>query len=179
MSGVKMNDVMAQIHDKIKSNPDILKLLYYTDNTINPLEQPRLTLAQAKQVVKNNIYTRKKVMSESDTIQCYISMRYGQKIYHHERNQYFNGNTFNFYVLCHNDYDTNEIIGSRVCEIERLIEEMFDIKEITISTTESHDIKLMMEFLPSSDIDVNGTDYSGRMIQVRFNDCNGKTYAEY
>lgn len=170
---------MAQIHDKIKSNPDILKLLYYTDNTINPLEQPNLTLTQAREVIKNNIYTRKKIPLETDNIQAYISMRYGRKIYHHQDNHMFTDSTFNFYILCHNDYDTNETIGSRVCEIERLIEDIFDLKEIIVSRDVGNDVKLMMEFLPSSDIDVNGTDYSGRMIQVKFNDCNGKTYAEY
>ena len=163
MSAAKMNDIMFQIHDKIKSNPDILKMLYYMDNETNPLEQPRLTLAQAKQVVKNNIYTRKKVPSDKDNaMQTYISMRYGQKVYHHERNKYFNGNTFTFYVLCHNDYDTNEIIGSRVCEIERLIAEMFDGGEI--GTT------LRTEVSNSIDVDVSNTDYSGRSIEIVFYD---------
>lgn len=165
MSGVTMNEVMFQIHDMIKSNPDILKLLYYTDNTINPLEQPNLTLTQAKEVVKNNIYTRKKIPMENENIQCYIAMRYGQKIYHHQRNQFFNGSTFNFYILCHNDYDTNEIIGSRVCEIERLIEDMFDGGNVgtVCRTTISRSI----------DSDINSTDYSGRFIEVVFNDFNG------
>lgn len=153
---------MFQIHDKIKSNPDILKLLYYTDNNINPLEQPKLTKTQAQQVIKNNIYTRKKIPMENDTIQCYICMRYGQKIYHHQKNHFYNGNTFNFYVLCHNEYDTNEIIGSRVCEIERLIEEMFDSG--SVDTT----CKTMLT--RSVDTDVNGTDYSGRHIEIVFSD---------
>lgn len=163
MSASTMNEIMFQIHDKIKSNPDILKLLYYADNTINPLTQPNLTLTQAKQVIKNNIYTRKKIASDKDTgMQCYISMRYGQKVYHHDRNSYFNGNTFTFYVLCHNDYDTNQVIGSRVCEIERLIAEMFDGGEI--GTT------LRTRVSSSIDVDVNSTDYSGRSIEIVFYD---------
>ena len=157
---------MFQIHDKIKSNPDILKLLYYTDNTKNPLTQPKLTLQQAIQVVKNNIYTRKKIPSDKDIdMQCYISMRFGQRVYSHERNQFFNGNTFNFYILCHNDYDTNQVIGSRVCEIERLISEMFDDGEVGTA--------LKTRVVQSIDVDVNGTDYSGRHIEIVFSDFKG------
>lgn len=162
--GATMNEVMAKIHDKIKSNPDILKLLYYMDNSKNPLEQPELTLSQTQQVTKNNIYTRKKIAKENESIQCYISMRYGRKVYHHQKNQFFNDNTFNFYILCHDDFDTNEIIGSRVCEIERLIEEMFDDGDVgTVCNT---------IVTKSIDIDVNGADYSGRHIEIMFIDKN-------
>lgn len=171
MRAATLNDIMFQIHDMVKSNQDILKLLYYNDNMINPLEQPNLTLTQAKEVVRNNIYTRKKIPMENDNIQCYISMRYGQKIYHHQRSQFFNGNTFNIYVICHNDYDTNEIIGSRVCEIERLIEDMFDggsVGTVCRATVNR-----------SIDADINSTDYSGRHIEIVFNDFQGSVNDGY
>lgn len=162
---------MFQIHDKIKSNPDILKLLYYTDNTGDILNDevkyPELTLEQAQDVVKNNIYTKKKIPLESSNIQAYICMAYGRKIYHTDRNHHFNGNTFNFYILCHNDYDTNNIIGSRVCEIERLIEEMFDYGEIGTTCKTRLNV--------SSDWEINGTSYIGRHIEMVFSDFKDVT----
>lgn len=160
--GVSMNDIMFQIQDKIKSNPDILKLLYYMDNTKNPLEQPPLTRVQAEEITKNNIYTRKKIPKENETISSYVSMEYGQKFYHHQDNKFLNGNTFFFYVLCHADIDTNHIIGSRICEIERCISEMFDNGSIgTVCNT-----------VVSESRNIGVGDYIGREIKMVFMDKN-------
>lgn len=154
------------IEDMIKTNQEILKILYYDDNSINPLGQPDLTRSQAKEVCRKYIFKGKKIPADNDTtLKTYICMRYGQKVYHHRQNQYFNGNTYKLYVISHDDHDNNAYIGSRVCEIERCIEDMFDDGEISVV--------FKTNVGNSVDFDIKGVTYSGREIIIEFSDFNG------
>lgn len=170
------NEILAVIHDKVKSNQEILKLLYY-DNSVNPLVQKDLTITQAQTVCEKYLFTRKKVLvDKSEYIRCYLTMRYGEKKYHHDRNSYFSGNTFKFWIISHDDYDTNEWIGSRVCEIERCLADMFDCKEITVYREDGSSVPISTEVDRSTDMDFTA-EYSGVHVIVKFNDCNGVMYA--
>lgn len=159
-----MNKIMDEIHFKIKSNQNILKLLMFDDKTVDIYEQPDLSRKESLEVTKNRIFTRKK-MPDKDEMSCYITMWYGIKNYHQRKNTGFNGNTFNIRITCHNDLITNDHVGDRVCEIENIIEFLFDDKDIG-AVCKCH-------VIDSEDGDINGTDYSGRHITIRFSDING------
>lgn len=168
------NDILPIIYDKVKSNQEILKLLYY-DNSVNPLEQKNLTLTQAKEVCEKYLFTRKKIPTENEYIRCYLTMRYGEKKYHHDRNSYINGNTFKFWIISQDDYDVNKWIGSRACEIERCLAEMFDCNEIDVIKDDGATIPIFTEISYSTDMDYSDK-YSGVFVVVSFNDGNGDMY---
>lgn len=162
-----MNEITDIIHDKVKSHKDIQKLLYYDDPTINIYEAPRLSRSEAEHVMKNNIFTKKQAFSKDEKAKCYLCMQYGNRRYHSRRNNYFDGNTFDFYVLCRNDIVVNDYVGSRVNEIEGILEEIFDNGEIGAVCRS--------RMISSEGFDAKD-DYYGRHIVIEFYDFNGDKY---
>lgn len=163
----KMNEITDIIHDKVKSHKEIQKLLYYDESDVDIYNMPDLSRSQAKQVMNNNIFTKKQAFSKDEKAKCYLCMQYGTRRYHGKRNSYFDGNTFNFYVLCRNDIAINDYVGSRINEVEGILEEIFDDGEIgTVCRS---------RMISSEDFDAKD-DYYGRHIIIEFYDFNGDKY---
>lgn len=156
-----MNKIVDEIHFRIKSNQDILKLLFHDGKDIDIYEQPNLSRNQANEVRKDKMFLRKRVASEGE-MSCYICMWYGRKIYHHQKNQHYNNNTFSIAIICHGDIIINDYVGDRVSEIESIIEELFDGKDIGATCR--------CTVVNSEDIEVRGASYIGRQITIGFSD---------
>ena len=90
-------------------------------------------------------------------------MSYGQKMYHEDRNQFFNGNTFIIRILCHKDI-RRCMNGDRVYAIEECVRETFS--DGRIGTTGS------TRLLNSIPISAKSSDYSGVEICITFKDVN-------
>lgn len=161
----KMNDVTFKIWDKVSSDKDIQKVLFYDEKGVDVYAQDTLTKEQIK-VVSTKISRHAKKPS-ADTKECYISMWYGGKLYHHGKNIYYNGSTYKIGVFCDNDIIFNDFIGNRVCAIESIIAELFDNADIGTAC------RAFM--IDSVDVDIKNTDYTGRVITIGFNDFNKKT----
>lgn len=162
-----MNQVMDIIQDKIVSNKDILKLLYYDNADVDIYAQPNLSLTQVLEVVKKRVWKRKRKPLENIK-ECYISMWYGRKLYHNKRNSFFNGNTFNMVILCDNDIVENDYIGDRVCAIEAILNEEFDNADLGATCK--------CKVVDSNDVDVKNSNYSGRHVVLEFHDFNEDKY---
>lgn len=160
----KMNKVVDIIRDMIKSNQDILKLLDSDDKNVDIYALPNLSRLAANEVVKNKIISRPKEFSDNEQC-CYMVIMYGNKAYHEARNSWFNGNSFDIYVLCHNDIRLNDVVGDRVLEVEQLLEDMFKDAELDKVTCRT-------SIVNSESITSNNNDYSGRHIAIRFYDMN-------
>lgn len=158
----KMNQVVDIIQDMIKSNQDILKLIDCDDSNVNIYELPDLSRTEASRVVRDKILTRPKEFADNQQC-CYMVLQYGNKIYHHERNMYFNGNTFDIVVLCHNDIKVNSIVGDRVLEIEQIIEDTFDGKDLD-------KIACKCYMLDSESVSTKSSGYTGRRLTIGFAD---------
>lgn len=161
-----MNQVVDIIQDMIKSNQDILKLIDCDDSDVNIYELPDLSRTEASRVVRDKILTRPKEFADNQQC-CYMVLQYGDKLYHHERNIYFNGNTFNIIILCHNDIKVNSVIGDRVLEIEQIIEDTFDGKNL-----DKVACKCYVRY--SEPVTAKSSEYTGRKLIVEFNDINRK-----
>lgn len=161
----KMNQVVDIIQDMIKSNQDILKILNCDDSDTNIYELPNLSRTEASKVVKEKILTRPREFADNQQC-CYMVLQYGNKRYHHEKNMYFNGNTFDIVILCHNDIRINNIIGDRVLEIEQIIEDTFDGKNL-----DKVACKCYVRY--SESVSAKSTDYTGRRLEIEFNDFKG------
>lgn len=166
MIKLSMNDVTRIILDMVKSNKDILKILYHDVAAIDIYNQPELDIPEAQKVIEDKILTKRKEFSD-DYKCCYMILRYGEKNYHEEKNIFFNGNTFDIYILCHNDIIINDHIGDRTCEIERLVEETFDNKPLK-------GVACKCKVLWSESRDLSKTNYSGRHVKIEFKDFNGR-----
>ncbi len=161
----KMNEVTAIIESMIEENHDIVKLLYYcNDQDVNPYEQPLPPIPELVKLMDTRVLKYKKLFEDSESC-AYIILRYGRKKYHEDTNMYFNGNTFDIWVLCHNGIVDNRQVGSIVNEIEECLIAMFDnvfLPKLTCRCT----------IYSTESVDVNRTDYSGRHIQLSFSDVN-------
>ena len=160
----KMNQVVDVIQDMIKSNQDILKLISCDDSNVNIYELPNLSRTEASKVVKEKILTRPKEFSDNQQC-CYMVLQYGNKGYHYGRNDYYNDNTFDVIILCHNDIVQNEFVGNRLLEIESILECMFDYAYID----KMHCRCMILNSIPAG---IKNTDYSGRRITLAFVDKN-------
>ena len=158
----KMNQVVDIIQDMIKSNQDILKVLNCDDRDVDIYELPDLSRTEASNVVREKILTRPKEFADNYQC-CYMVLQYGNKIYHHERNMHFNGNTFDIVILCHNDIKVNNVIGDRVLEIEQIIEDTFDGKELD-------KIACKCYMINSESVSIKSSDYTGRRLTIGFAD---------
>lgn len=160
-----MNHVVDIIRDMIKSNQDILKLLNCDDSTVDIYSLPNPSRSEAQKIVKEKIIARQKEFPSNEQC-CYMVLMYGNKLYHHEKNVYFNGNSFDIYIFSHNDIRVNDIVGDRVLEIEQCIEDMFDGKELD-------GIACKCSVYGSKPATINSNGYSGRHIVIEFNDFKG------
>lgn len=158
----KMNQVVDIIQDMIKSNQDILKLIDCDDINVNIYELPDLSRTEASNVVRNKILTRYKEFADNQQC-CYMILQYGNKRYHHQKSMYFNGNTFDIAIFCHNDIKINNIVGDRTIEIEQVIEDIFDDKYLDKVACKCQVVSSEPAFARSSD-------YTGRHITIAFSD---------
>lgn len=157
-----MNQVVDIIQDMIKSNQDILKLIDCDDSDVNIYELPDLSRTEASRVVRDKILTRPKEFADNQQC-CYMVLQYGDKRYHHERSFYFNGNTFDIIILCHNDIKINNIVGDRVIEIEQIIKDVFDDSFLD-------KVACKCNVISSVSISTKSSDYTGRHIMLSFSD---------
>lgn len=160
----KLNQVIDEIHFRIETNQDILKLLHFDAYDTDIYNQPNLSSSVAQKINDERIHDKKKKPLDSDQT-CYIAMWYGRKAYYHEKNQFFNGNNFHIVILCHNDIIINRYVGDRTCEIENIIADLFDNQSIGTACR--------CKVVSSEDVDIKGVDYSGRHIILSFADFNG------
>ena len=156
------NEVRYEILNQIKSNMTLLKFLYYVDELNKDITTlPDLTHSQIKEVTDNYIYKCQKVEAKRDVDKkCYISMNYGTKQYHASNNPYFNGNSFDIYVMCDRDVDYNKSNGSRIDAIEACIASIFDNGEVGCIGKSKIDT--------SEPINIKGSDYVGVHIPIVF-----------
>lgn len=160
----KKNEVLREIKTKIKSNMMLLKFLYYTDVLDEDITiLPDLTSEQIRDIVDSCIFNYPKLEAnkESDK-KCYLCLTYGTKQYHMDKNKFFNGNTFDIYIICDRDIDYNIINGSRIYAIEDCIAELFDEGEVETIGLSRIDY--------SEPVAIRGTDYIGIHIAVSFFD---------
>ncbi len=69
-----LNDLRIEITNRLLTNQDLLKFLYYQDSNIDILNQPILTRDQRKKVADEQIFKYFKVDTTlSNEIKCYIS----------------------------------------------------------------------------------------------------------
>lgn len=161
------NAVRNEIVSKLKSNMTLLKFLYYVDDLDADITTlPNLTASQIRDVVDNYIYKYEKVEANTETDKrCYISMNYGLKQYHAQNNHYFNGNTFNLYIVCERAIDYLTQHGSRMDAIEQCIADMFDYGEVGCTGNSKVDY--------SEPISIKGSDYICTHISIIFYDKQG------
>lgn len=162
----KMNQIVDVIHDIIKSNQDILKILSTDDEKTDVYELPDLSRKEAIETIRNKILTQPKEFEDNFQC-CYMILQYGNKTYQYEKNRKFNGNTFEILILCHNDIRVNDVIGDRVLEIEQILEDLFDNKDIDKISCRSH-------IRHSELIASRNTNYTGRRLMINFSDFNGE-----
>lgn len=142
----------------------MLKFLYYVNETKNDiLSLPDLTPSQIRDVVDTSIYRYQKVEGNNNLDKkCYLSMNYGIKQYHTVQNPYFNGNTFDIYIMCERDVDYIEANGSRIDAIEHCLASIFDNGDIECIGRSRIDL--------SEPINIRGSDYTGVHITIAFYD---------
>jgi len=80
---------------------------------------------------------------------------------------FFNGNTFNFYILAHNDIKVNDSVGDRCLEIEAILEDIF-------SGLKLDGVACKCSVIGSDFISSKSTNYSGRYVQIAFSDFSKK-----
>ena len=159
----KMNEIILMIKDMIKTNQDLMKLLKYTDVNIDIYNQADLTTRELRETCDKFIKESPMEFDDNKSA-CFIILMYGDKIYHHNNNIFFNGNTLELFIFCHNDIKVNDFIGDRTLEIESLIEEMFDNVKL--------DSIRCKTYLSNSRIVNSNHNYSGRNVQIMFSDWN-------
>lgn len=162
----KMNDITLMIKDMVKSNQDILKLIKFTDTEIDIYSQPNLSGKDSRELAKKYILERPKEFDDAN-MACFIVMTYGRKLYHHDKNMFFNGNTFNFEILAHNDIKVNDYVGDRCLEIEAILEDIF-------SGVKLDGITCKCSVVGSEFTTAKSTNYSGRYVQIAFSDFSRK-----
>lgn len=161
-----MNDIALMIKDMVKSNQDILKLIKYTGTEIDIYSQPNLSGKDSREISEKYILERPKEFDDA-SMACFIVMTYGTKLYHHDRNMYFNGNTFNFDILAHNDIKVNDYVGDRCLEIEAILEDIF-------SGVKLDGIACKCSIVGSDFTKGNNSNYTGRYVQIAFSDFSRK-----
>lgn len=125
----QLNKNKKEIVSAIMNSQEVLKVIYYTNNSVSPFEQANLTSSQKKKIKSENIYEYRKIpTSDSDEQKTYISMEYGIINYNNRNQPYFNIPEFVFYIISHSSLDDNKIIGSRVNEIENILIEILHNK---------------------------------------------------
>lgn len=165
--GIK-NEVTRDIKNQIRSNMNLLKFLYYVDEVDKDITLlPDLTPTQIRDVVDNYIYDYQKVEANRDTDKrCYISLSYGIKQYHALNNPYFNGNSFDIYIMCAREVDYNKINGSRINAIEQCIADIFEDGDVGCVGKSRIDI--------SEPANIRGSEYVGIHISIIFYDAQLK-----
>ena len=158
------NAVLREIKNQLRANMTLLKFLYYvnvTDKDI--LILPDLTSEQVRDTVDKCIFNYPKLeANKAADMGCYICLNYGTKQYHYEDNKYFNGNTFDIYIICDRDIDFNTVNGSRIYAIEDCIAGTFDPGEVSAIGLSR------VEY--SEPVAVRGTNYIGVHIALSFFD---------
>lgn len=156
---------------ELMKNQNILKCLYYKDNTKDIFEQPDIT--KKKDLItlqQNNIFRYKKIPTEGMSQQeIWIGMEYGIVDYSYDinngwrktSNSYWISPNMFLYIYSNVDLDDNYINGSRIetieCEIRKSFHNKFSLESfgkvfLTISEPIPH---LPLEFI-------------GRKLTLRF-----------
>lgn len=160
----ELNKLQQHIVDTVMSNQDLLKALYYTDNTLDFDLQKNITTEQKRELKKNNIYEYRFVPdSQFEEQKIFVSMEYGVVNYaeSYRDTGVFSQPTFIFYIITYDSLDATKHNGSRVNYIQDCIVETFHKKNCIEALG-------MSEVSSSSPIYIQSPHYVGRQVTIKF-----------
>lgn len=155
----QLNELREEIINKVMTNQDLLKLLFYCD-TNDVLSQPNLTRNQKDSLKLNQIFKYKRMPLNSQTnAKCFLSMQFG-RVLRDSKNNHWTMPLFAFTIVCADS--VGEILqGSRILAIEQCIEDIFAFQNVA---------GIGQTFIIGSDPETVDTGYQARTMTIKFLD---------
>jgi len=124
----QLNELREEIMNKVMSNQDLLKFLFYCD-TDDVLSQPNLNRTQRQSLINTQIFKYKRMPLNSQTdAKCFLSMQFGRVIRDVKNNRWMLP-LFAFTVVC-SDSIAETLHGNRILAIEQCIEDTFSYQNV-------------------------------------------------
>ena len=175
----QLNELREEIMNKVMSNQDLLKLLFYCDiieiNAIREslgkpkfptidkadiLSLPNLNRTQSNSLKINQVFKYKRMPLNGETFtKCFLSMQFG-RVLREPKNNHFTLPLFAFTIVCP-DAISETLNGSRILAIEQCIEDSFAYQHVA---------GLGQTFVIGSEPENTDTGYQARTITLRFLD---------
>lgn len=155
----QLNELREEIINKVMTNQDLLKLLFYCD-TNDVLSQPNLTRSQKDSLKLNQIFKYKRMPLNNETVtKCFLSMQFG-KVGRSMKNPFWMQPYFEFTIVCPNAI-LETTVGDRMLAIEQCLTDTFEFQDVGSVGN--------VRISGSANIAVD-TNYSGRVVQLYFID---------
>ena len=124
----QLNELREEIMNKVMSNQDLLKFLFYCD-TDDVLSQPNLNRTQRQSLINTQIFKYKRMPLNSQTdAKCFLSMQFGRVIRDVKNNRWMLP-LFAFTVVC-SDSIAETLHGNRILAIEQCVEDTFSYQNV-------------------------------------------------
>jgi hypothetical protein len=127
----QLNELRESIMNKVMSNQDLLKFIFYCDTTENTdiLLLPNLTKEQRKSLINTQIFKYKRMpLKDETTAKCFLSMQY-LGVNRNKKEPYWMMPYFEFTVVC-SDSISEIANGNRLLAIEECIVNSFDMQNV-------------------------------------------------
>lgn len=155
----QLNELREEIMNKVMSNQDLLKFLFYCD-TKDVLSQPNLNRTQTNSLKLNQIFKYKRMPLNNETkTKCFLSMQFG-KVGRSMKNPFWMQPYFEFTIVCPNAI-LETTVGDRMLAIEQCLTDTFEFQSVGNVGN--------VRISGSANIAVD-TNYSGRVVQLYFID---------
>lgn len=155
----QLNELREEIMNKVMSNQDLLKFLFYCD-TKDVLSQPNLNRTQRQSLIDTQIFKYKRMPLKDQTYtKCFLSMQFG-RVLRDAKNNHWSLPLFAFTIVCP-DAISETLQGSRILAIEQCIEDSFAYQHVA---------GIGQTFVIGSDPETVDTGYQARTITIRFLD---------
>ena len=124
----QLNELREEIMNKVMSNQDLLKLLFYCD-VDDVLSQPNLNRSQKDSLKKNQIFKYKRMPLNNETsTKCFLSMQFG-KVGRSMKNPFWMQPYFEFTIVCPNAI-LETTVGDRMLAIEQCLTDTFEFQNV-------------------------------------------------
>ena len=155
----QLNELRETIMNKVMSNQDLLKFIYYCDKS-DILSQDDLTKTQIQSLKDTQIFKYDRMpMKEQDEAKCFLSMQYG-RVLHDTKNTHWVIPLFAFTIAC-SDAILETANGNRILAIEQCIENIFHYQNVG---------NIGQVFVVGSEPRTADTGFHARAITIKFLD---------
>ena len=159
----QLNELREAIMNKVTTNQDLLKFIYYcdTDDKTDILSLPNLTKTQIKSLINTQIFKYKRMpIKDQVEAKCFLSMQFG-RVRRDTKNNHWTIPLFAFTIVCPESILENTISGNRILAIEQCLEDIFSYQHIG---------GIGMTFVVGSEPETVDTGLSSRTMTLTFLD---------